>query len=133
VCYAATVTATAPPDTNLNELQREGAAALIGDTIDRAKKALDAEGRVTVVVERWVRVHPSGAMVVVVVDAPSGDAAPVGVASLVRHVLTAHPPLSAWTVTDTTVEELACADLPSHSHLARKSGRRRHNGASRPT
>ncbi|MES5818440.1 hypothetical protein [Streptomyces sp. RG80] len=112
--YVVTVDTCIPEGTpEMDPLQRAGAVALIEDGFDSVR-AVEAPGGVRVgILDSIVAIHPDGALLKVVVDAPTLESAEDSVRVLVDELLERSELLADWTIERCEVE--------LHQDLARKS------------
>lgn len=83
---------------DLDPLQREGAAALLDNVLDQVSDADDVGGIAVVVDRHWVGVHPQGALVLLVVDAPALEVAEHAASDIMQQVLERTDLLTDWQV-----------------------------------
>jgi hypothetical protein len=97
----------------LDELQRQGAAAIINKVIGRAVDAVGPGGECLTVADSLVAAHTSGVKIGVVIDTPHRSA-PVTdlITELVTQILRFAPALTGWTITDVDTEELPTPPPP---------------------
>ncbi|MFC4500809.1 MULTISPECIES: hypothetical protein [Streptomyces] len=112
--YVVTVDACIPEDTpEMDPLQRAGAVALIEDGFDSVKAVEGPDGVEVDLLDTIVAVHPGGAVLKVVVDAPALEFAEDAVHALVDELLERTELLADWTIERCEVE--------LHQDLARQS------------
>lgn len=88
----------------LDELQRIGAGALIEDGFEFVEEIAGPDGMEIKLLDTFVGVHPGGALLKVFVDAPALEFAEEAVRELVEELLERTEPLSDWTVARCQVE-----------------------------
>src|SRR5438105_15868994 len=95
--YGVSVDLRLPPDApELDPLQREGAAALLAAVLDEADGAGGGDGAEVLVDRHWVGAHPQGALVLLVLDAPSLDVTEHATHDLMLEVLADTEFLADW-------------------------------------
>ncbi|MEU8001084.1 hypothetical protein AB0B66_07985 [Catellatospora sp. NPDC049111] len=109
--YLVTVDLEVPggsPD--LDELQMAGAGTLLSEALDRVEgdaeseeadndeTAPDVDSVEIDLIRHWVGVYPTGAMMLLVIDAPSLEAAEGSAGAIAEAVLEAVEPLQAWEI-----------------------------------
>lgn len=82
----------------LDDAQREQAASVLGGLLEQVEGADGPDGAVVLVDSTWTAVHPEGALILLVVHAPSLDVAEAGVHDILIEVLARNEVLSGWTV-----------------------------------
>ncbi|MFC8124697.1 hypothetical protein [Streptomyces sp. NPDC057302] len=97
----------------MDELQRVGAGALIEDGFASVEEIAGPDGMEVKLLDTFVGVHPGGALLKVFVDAPALEFAEEAVRELVEELLERTDPLSDWTVERCQVE--------LHADLAKES------------
>ncbi|MET9131027.1 hypothetical protein [Streptomyces antibioticus] len=119
--YVVTVDICIPEGTpELDPLQRAGAVALVEDGLDAVRAVEGPDGVQVDVLDTIVAVHPGGALLKVVVDAPALEFAEGSVQVLVDELLERTEVLAEWTIErcevelhqDLARESLAAADGP---------------------
>ncbi|MGW3284761.1 hypothetical protein ACWDR3_08970 [Streptomyces sp. NPDC001002] len=112
--YVVTVDTCIPEGTpEMDPLQRAGAVALIEDGFDSVRAVEGPDGVEVDVLDTIVAVHPGGALLKVVVDAPALELAEESVQALVDELLERSELLADWTIDRCEVE--------LHPDLARQS------------
>ncbi|WP_100445318.1 hypothetical protein [Glycomyces xiaoerkulensis] len=84
---------------DLNALENAGATALVDQTLDRVGGAETEDGESIDLVRHWVGGHPQGALLLLVIDAPTLDDAEGGAEAILDGVLEEIEPLEDWRVT----------------------------------
>jgi hypothetical protein len=114
VTYVVTVDTCIPEDTpEMDPLQRAGAVALIEDGFDSVRAVEGPDGVQVDLLDTIVAVHPGGALLKVIVDAPALEFAEDSVHALVDELLERSELLADWTIERCEVE--------LHQDLAKKS------------
>ncbi|MFG2943881.1 hypothetical protein [Streptomyces adustus] len=112
--YVVTVDTCIPEGTpEMDPLQRAGAVALIEEGFDSVRSVEGPDGVEVELLDSIVAVHPGGALLKVVVDAPALELAEESVQALVDELLERTELLVDWTIERCEVE--------LHEDLARKS------------
>lgn len=115
VTYVVTVDTCIPEDTpEMDPLQRAGAVALIEDGFDSVRAIEGPDGVEVDLLDTIVAVHPGGALLKVIVDAPALAFAEDSVRALVDELLERTELLADWTIERCEVElhqDLAKASL----------------------
>ncbi|MCX4699089.1 hypothetical protein [Streptomyces sp. NBC_01373] len=112
--YVVTVDTSIPEDTpEMDPLQRAGAVALIEDGFDSVRAVEGPDGVQVDLLDTIVSVHPGGALLKVIVDAPALEFAEDSVQALVDELLERSELLADWTIERCEVE--------LHQDLAKKS------------
>ncbi|MFI7499030.1 hypothetical protein ACIBVL_11055 [Streptomyces sp. NPDC049687] len=112
--YVVTVDMGIPEGTpEMDPLQRAGAVALIEDGFDSVRAVEGPDGVEVDLLDTMVAVHPGGALLKVVVDAPALEFAEESVQVLVDELLERSELLADWTIERCEVE--------LHQDLARES------------
>ncbi|MFD7872828.1 hypothetical protein ACFV5G_01630 [Streptomyces sp. NPDC059766] len=112
--YVVTVDTCIPEGTpEMDPLQRAGAVALIEEGFDAVRSVEGPDGVEVELLDSIVAVHPGGALLKVVVDAPALELAEESVQALVDELLERTELLVDWTIERCEVE--------LHEDLARKS------------
>ncbi|MDX3310440.1 hypothetical protein ACWGH3_01995 [Streptomyces sp. NPDC054884] len=112
--YVVTVDTCIPEGTpEMDPLQRAGAVALIEDGFASVRSVKGPEGVEVALLDTIVAVHPGGALLKVIVDAPSLELAEDTVQALVDELLERSALLADWTIERCEVE--------LHQDLARES------------
>ncbi|KRD20990.1 MULTISPECIES: hypothetical protein [unclassified Streptomyces] len=103
--YVVTVDTCIPEGTpEMDPLQRAGAVALIEDGFDSVRSVRGPEGVEVALLDTIVAVHPGGALLKVIVDAPALEFAEDTVQALVDEVLERSALLADWTIERCEVE-----------------------------
>lgn len=103
--YAVSVDARIADGTSeMDELQRVGAGALLEDGFESVEEIAGPDGMEVKLRDTFVGVHPGGALLKVFVDAPALEFAEESVRELVEELLERTELLSAWTVERCQVE-----------------------------
>jgi hypothetical protein len=114
VTYVVTVDTCIPEGTpEMDPLQRAGAVALIEDGFGSVRGVEGPDGVEVDLLDTIVAVHPGGALLKVVVDAPALEMAEESVQALVDELLERSELLAEWTIERCEVE--------LHQHLAKES------------
>ncbi|MDQ0835540.1 hypothetical protein QF032_007384 [Streptomyces achromogenes] len=114
VTYVVTVDTCIPEGTpEMDPLQRAGAVALIEDGFAAVRSVKGPEGVEVVLLDTIVAVHPGGALLKVIVDAPALEFAEDTVQALVDELLERSALLADWTIERCEVE--------LHQDLAKES------------
>ncbi|MEU5887435.1 hypothetical protein ABZ835_11410 [Streptomyces sp. NPDC047461] len=112
--YVVTVDTCIPEGTpEMDPLQRAGAVALVEDGFDSVRAVEGPDGVAAELLDTIVAVHPGGALLKVIVDAPALEFAEDSVRALVDELLERSELLADWTIERCEVE--------LHQDLARKS------------
>ncbi|AVV44487.1 hypothetical protein PYK79_25585 [Streptomyces sp. ID05-04B] len=112
--YVVTVDTCIPEGTpEMDPLQRAGAVALIEDGFDSVRSVKGPEGVEVALLDTIVAVHPGGALLKVIVDAPALEFAEDTVQALVDELLERSALLADWTIERCEVE--------LHQDLAKES------------
>ncbi|MFI1505590.1 hypothetical protein [Streptomyces sp. NPDC020597] len=112
--YVVTVDTCIPEGTpEMDPLQRAGAVALIEDGLDSVRSVKGPEGVEVALLDTIVAVHPGGALLKVIVDAPALEFAEDTVQALVDELLERSALLADWTIERCEVE--------LHQDLAKES------------
>lgn len=112
--YVVTVDTCIPEGTpEMDPLQRAGAVALIEDGFDSVRAVEGPDGVEVGLLDTIVAVHPDGALLKVIVDAPALESAEDSVRALVDELLERSELLADWTIERCEVE--------LHQDLAKRS------------